>query len=110
MSTKNLPKVAPHDACVACFRGDTDTCFGFRGSLEAHAALHMILGIPQEEAEASAIYAYELAGANLDSHLTSVYLVCAECAARGKLPGLSPAKQGAEIRVNTLPSDPEPAR
>jgi hypothetical protein len=30
----DVPRVAPYESCVACFRGDTDTAFVLRGEAE----------------------------------------------------------------------------
>ena len=50
-----LPKVAPHDSCIACFKGNTTTAVAFEGSAEAHIALLWNVGIPSDQAQATVL-------------------------------------------------------
>ena len=48
----NVPKIAPHESCVACFRGDTTTIVCIRGEAEfIIAAMHQLTGLSLEEAQ-----------------------------------------------------------
>ncbi len=90
MSTDVLPVVAPHDSCIACFRGDTPTGLFFCGSHATHVAIHLVLGIPEDQAHASTTYAYEKAGLTKpEDQLTCRYTICKACASKTQLPALT---------------------
>jgi hypothetical protein len=88
-----LPRVAPHDSCIACSKGDTTTGLVLVGCSEFQAAGLAAMGVPMAEAIAT-IQEWS------DSPEFPVR-VCAECAARAHMVvGL--AKSG------TLPGYHEP--
>jgi hypothetical protein len=52
MST--VPRVAPYQSCVACFKGDVNTGFAALGEAEfVMAAMHKMAGLTIEEASAT---------------------------------------------------------
>jgi hypothetical protein len=88
-----LPAVAPHESCVACFKGDTTTGLALRGSDEFKAAGLAAMGIPVEQA----ISTIE---ANAPHDPVSFIRVCADCAARARLK-VTPLRRGGEMPVYT---------
>lgn len=57
---KTLPEVAPFESCIRCMRGDTTTAFFLRGGAEWHTAgLHVLAGIPEDQAEAMVLTSAE---------------------------------------------------
>jgi hypothetical protein len=97
------PVVPPHESCVGCFKGDTDTAVGFRGEREFAIVALEKMGLPREEAMASFLAFCELelgcdrgmvpGGVN-----TFVFRVCPDCAQRA---GLTVGKIGGEFPVYT---------
>jgi hypothetical protein len=96
------PKVAPYDSCVSCFKGDTTTGFGVRGSAEAAVAmLAKFGGMSQDKATATfLVYAEQDLGCDPGMVPTGQievgFRLCRDCAERtgthvGELPGQIPA-------------------
>jgi hypothetical protein len=51
---KDVPRVAPFDACVSCFKGDTTTVAVVEGSAEFHiVSLQKLAGLTLKEAYAT---------------------------------------------------------
>ena len=110
MPQQELPKVAPFDACISCFRGDTKTRLAFRGSFTGHVAFLEYIGLPEDHAMSSANRAYDREEvADGEVPITCVYVVCEECAnpaGRAGVPIELPGPNG-ELHVRWLPSDSE---
>jgi hypothetical protein len=107
MKTEALPPVAPWEACVACFRGDTKTRFAMRGTFTAHVCLLEHIGLPLDQAEACANASYDQKGEpNGEVPLTLVYCICEDCATteNGRVPVEVPGPNG-ELHVKSVPSD-----
>lgn len=79
-----VPRVAPYDACVACFKGDTTTTVGFAGEPEfVIAAIHKSAAIPMWQAEALLRAHCEEEGSpkgKVPSLLTLGIRLCGDCA------------------------------
>jgi hypothetical protein len=73
----NLPKIPPCDPCIACFRGDVVTGFAVAGSLEWFAVALMNLGLPEDQAIATA-----QANGTDDPDMPTLVRLCPDCAAR----------------------------
>lgn len=102
-SPKVLPKVAPHDACYVCFRGDTQTCFAYQGNAYEHIVLRMKLGIGCIEANAVVQSQWIKAGEEGPMAVqTQTYQLCDECATRAELPRLYSIKPGTVIYPITI--------
>lgn len=68
-----LPLVAPHDSCIACFKGDTTTGLATVGCDEWHAAALIAMDVPEDQATA---FVEQQQGEVLTVR------VCADCAAK----------------------------
>lgn len=84
-------KVAPHDACVPCYRGDTTTALVFRGEAEWAIAGLCVLGVPVEEASATVeVFAEQELGAPKGTvpagTLDLGVRVCRDCARKAGFP------------------------
>jgi hypothetical protein len=80
------PRLAPFDACIACYRGDTTTALAFRGEAEwILAGLH-VLGLSEDEAYAALRRALEDEGWEgapdevPRGTLVKAFCVCKDCA------------------------------
>jgi hypothetical protein len=80
--------VAPHDACVSCFKGDTTTAFGLRGDAEwIMVGIHKQAALGLQEAKAMFLLVAEQElgcdpGKVPGGELTHVVLLCEDCARR----------------------------
>ena len=95
-----LPKIAPHDACVVCFKGDTTTALAFAAPLEVQTAGLRVLGIPDDQADAI----IRMWGSDDEPVIVTV---CQQCAAEspfrqafpvdGPIPVISPTRSYDDI-------------
>ncbi len=97
-------KVAPHDSCIACFRGDTDTGLVLQGEAEFLAAGLLVMGLSEQEAMGTVeVFAEEMGckpGKVPAGVRDWVLRVCRDCASKagltvgklgaGELPGYAP--------------------
>jgi hypothetical protein len=77
--TAALPRVAPHDACIACLAGDTATGVALIGGAEFVTAALVVWGLPDDQA-AAMVRQY---GSDDDGPVC--FTVCAGCAARAHM-------------------------
>jgi hypothetical protein len=82
------PKVAPYDACVGCYRGDTTTAVAAKGEAEfIVAAIHRAAGIPIEEAQDTFLVIAEQEmgcepGTVPKGTVTTAIRLCPDCASK----------------------------
>jgi hypothetical protein len=73
----------PHEPCVACLKGDTDTFLPVRGTAEwIAAALHVYADIPRREARAMAEDQAAMTEPIDGDEYQNLVRLCRECAAK----------------------------
>jgi hypothetical protein len=85
----NPPKIAPHDPCLVCARGDTSTGVTVEGAAEVHAAFMMYrLGIGESGARAMLrLYTRDHGLESVPSGDFGVtYRLCKRCAQEREVP------------------------
>jgi hypothetical protein len=97
---ERLPSVAPFDSCIACFKGDVKPAITFEGSFELVVAGLLVLGLPNDQAEAVVFHGLKRQGINADENgvpdgdLRMTFVCCSDCAAPtfpvGPVDGLIP--------------------
>jgi hypothetical protein len=81
-----LPRVAPYQSCIACFRGDTRTGFAAAGEAEfIVVAIHKTAGIPIDQAEGTfkVVAEHEMGcdpGMVPAGEVTALFRLCRDCA------------------------------
>lgn len=80
-------QVAPYESCVSCFRGDTTTGVAIRGEAEAAIAFLLTVGLPEDQAYATAAVVFEQEmGCDPGMVPSGIhdfpFRICAECAGK----------------------------
>jgi hypothetical protein len=85
--TGDVPKIAPFNSCVSCFRGDTSTFVQIRGKAEWHvAALMRFAELGQAEATGTFLHWAEEQGGRPgmvpEGEIEAAFRLCRDCARR----------------------------